>query len=133
MTQFDPGQQTEALALLEEMAWGDYLRNMEGALRLALEATTDDFYGWEEELGPAMEADGYDEFSVPPARLEELSLEEKVAYVARLLRTLALAYGVSAEFGVGQGGLVGQAHQTSPASLLRGLNDVLWLPTAVEE
>ena len=30
MTQPDPGQQTEALALLEEMAWGDmedYLRN----------------------------------------------------------------------------------------------------------
>jgi hypothetical protein len=51
-----------------------------------------------------------------------MSSEEKLAYVARLLRSLALSYGVSAEFGGGRGELVGEAHEQSPAALLRGLN-----------
>jgi hypothetical protein len=57
-----------------------------------------------------------------------MPLEERLSYVARLLRSLALDYGVSAEFGNGRGGLVGQGHTTSPAGLLRGLNDSSWMP-----
>jgi hypothetical protein len=61
-----------------------------------------------------------------------MSPEDIGAYVARLLRSLALSYGVSAEFGDDRGGLVGEAHEQSPAALLRGLNDILWLPTATK-
>jgi hypothetical protein len=57
-----------------------------------------------------------------------MPLDEKLAYLARLLRSLALAYGVSAEFGDGRGGLACQAHTTSPAALLRSLNDITWIP-----
>jgi hypothetical protein len=131
--QLDQGQRDEACALLESMAWGDMdtaIRDLEIALRLAMEATRDDFLRWEHDLGPAFEAEGYEEFSVPPAaQVAEMPDQEKLAYVARLLRTLALSYGVSAEFGGARTGLVGEASRTSPATLLRGLNDIQWLRT----
>jgi hypothetical protein len=133
--QFNPIQQAHALALLEQMTWGDMddqIRGMEEALRLALEATSSDFYRWEEEIGPPLEARGYDEFSLPDAVLQAMPTDEKLAYVARLLRSLALQYGVSAEFGGGRTGLVGEAHEVSPAALLRGLNDTLWMPTTAD-
>lgn len=136
MTQFDGGQRTEALALLEQMAWGDMdgdIRDLETALRLALEATADDFQRWEDSLGPDLEAKGCDEFSVPVDTIEELSSEERLAYVARLLRSLALSYGVSAEFGGARSGLVGEASKPSPAALLRGLNDIVWMPTRLPD
>jgi hypothetical protein len=110
------------------MTWGDvdgYIRGMEEALRLSLEATSRDFYRWEEEIGPPLEARGYDEFSLPEASLQAMPTEEKLAYGGRLLRSLALHYGVSAEFGGARTGLVGEAHEVSPGALLRGLNDIL--------
>jgi hypothetical protein len=135
LRQFNRKQQSDALALLEQMTWGDIdgdIRGMEEALRLALEATSDDFHRWEEELGPPLEARGCDEFSLPDAVLEAMPTDEKLAYVARLLRSLALQYGVSAEFGGARTGLVGEAHEVSPAALLRGLNDLLWMPTTAD-
>jgi hypothetical protein len=110
------------------MTWGDvdgYIRGMEEALRLSLEATSRDFYRWEEEIGPPLKARGYDEFSLPEASLQAMPTEEKLAYGGRLLRSLALHYGVSAEFGGARTGLVGEAHEVSPGALLRGLNDIL--------
>jgi hypothetical protein len=131
MTQFNSGQRGEAFALLEQMAWGDmdnYICTLETALGLALEATDDDFYRWEHELEPTMQSEGCeDEFSVTAARLEQLTSDEKLAYVARLLMTLALAYGVSEVRG---GRLVGEATMP-PAALLRGLNDITWMPTGL--
>jgi hypothetical protein len=131
VTQFDSGQRERAIALLEDVPWGDLdrsIRDMEQALRLALEATTGEFQRWEEDVGPALEAEGYDEFSVPAAMVNELTSEEKLIYVARMLRTLALSYGVSAEFGGGRTGLVGEASAKSPAWVLRGLNDIQMTP-----
>jgi hypothetical protein len=57
-----------------------------------------------------------------------MPLDEKLSCVARLLRSLALAYGVSAEFRGKRGGLVGEAHTSSPAALVRSLNDIAWMP-----
>lgn len=137
--QLAPEQRERALALLEAMAWGDmdgYIRSLEAALRLALEVTAEDFRRWDDYLGPELECDGFDEFSMPPGRVEAMSDEEKLGYVARLLRSLALSYGVSAGFGADRGdrgGLVGEAYGGSPAALLRGLNDILWLPTTGHE
>jgi hypothetical protein len=43
--------------------------------------------------------------------------EERLAYVARLLRSFALDYGVGYEFGAGRrGGLVGETDKSSPAA-----------------
>jgi hypothetical protein len=57
-----------------------------------------------------------------------MPLDEKLSYVARLLRSLTLDYGVGAEFGGKRGGLVGEAHTSSPAALLRSLNEIAWMP-----
>jgi hypothetical protein len=135
--QFNPEQRKRALALLERMAWGDmegYLRTLESALRLALDATAEDFFRWEDQIGPELEAQGFDEFSLPSGTVDAMSSEDKSAYVARLLRSLALSYGVHAEFGGKEGGgLAGEAYELSPAALLRGLNDILWLPMVTED
>jgi hypothetical protein len=131
MTQFDPSHQEAALVVIESLAWGDMdntIRDLEICLRRALEATGADFVRWESDLGRRFEEAGFDEFNLPRSLIEQMPLDEKLPYVARLLRSLALHYGVSAEFGGGRGGLVGQAHTTSPAALLRGLNDIAWMP-----
>ena len=136
MSQFDLGQRNEALALIERMAWGsmdDDIRDLETALRLALEATADDFRRWEDEVVPALESEGYsDELNLPARRIADFTLAEKRCYVAGLLRTLAISYGVSAEYGGARTGLVGEECEGSPAALLRGLNDISWLPTSEE-
>jgi hypothetical protein len=66
---------------------------------MALEATTEPFWRWEEHVGPELEARGFDECSIPPDTLEGMSDEDRLAQVARLLRSLSLTYGVSTEFG----------------------------------
>jgi hypothetical protein len=129
-------QRVRALGLLEQMPWGDMdggIRAFEAAPRRALEVTAEDFRRWDEYLGPDLEGRGFNEFDMPPGAVEAMSDEDKLAYLARLLRSLALSYGVSAGFGAGRGGLVGEAHEPSPAALLRGLNDILWLPTLSQD
>jgi hypothetical protein len=129
--QFSPGQQEAALVVIEQAAWGDMdgaICDTETALRLALDATRAEYLGWEEELGPAFEQEGIGEFLVPAARVEEMSDADKLAYVARLLRTLALSYGVDAGFGYlvpGESPLerydrLESAYRSSPAGLLHG-------------
>jgi len=128
--QFDAKQRASAWALIESMAWEDMdgsIRDLEAALRLALEATEDDLRRWEEDIGPALEEPDFDEFSLRAQTIAELSCEDRLAYVARLLQSLALHYGVSG-FGAQQ---LGEA-DSSPAALLRGLNDILWMPETDE-
>jgi hypothetical protein len=128
MRQFGPSQEQAALDVIERMAWGDLddaIRGLELCLRRALEATREDFVRWED--GDFEQRFG-DEFSLADAQVEELSSEDRLAYLARLLRSLALHSGVSAVLGDGRGGLVGQEDASSPAALLRGLNDVAWTP-----
>jgi hypothetical protein len=104
------------------------IRGLEICLRLALEATFEDFLRWENDLGPAFEDDGNDEFTLPREVIRDMPPEERLAYVARLLRSFALDYGVGYEFGAGRrGGLVGET-----AALFRCLNDILWMPTAAK-
>ena len=133
MTQFNPRQQAEALALLEQMLWGDMdhaIYGLEICLRRALEATFEDYLRWENDIGPAYEEDGYEECTLPRELIEEMSPEDKLAYLARLIRDLAIDYGVGYELGAARPGvLVAEADKSSIAALLRGLNDILWMPT----
>src|SRR5436853_575689 len=80
--------QRAVLDLVKGLPWADVdgaICDMESALRLALEA----FVTWEE----AAENQGFeDEFSLTPSQVRDLSPEWRLAYVARLLRTLALSY-----------------------------------------
>jgi hypothetical protein len=131
MRQFDPSQQQAALVAIERMAWGDMdsaIRDLELCLRRALEATAEDFVRWENDLALRFEEDGFDEFNLPRSSIEEMPPEERLSYVARLLRSLALHYGVSAEIGGGRGGLVDEESAASPAGLLRSLNEISWMP-----
>jgi hypothetical protein len=130
--QFNPDQQRRALALLESQPWEDIdgaVRTFEDALRRAMEATRRDFREWERDLGPRLEhAGGWDEFTLPDENINGLSCEEKLAYVARLLRTLAMMYGVTTDYIFTEASLVAGEDPNSPAAILRGLNDITWMP-----
>ena len=132
MRQTHPDPKTQALAFLEELPWGDIdqqIFDMELALQLAIEATAAEFQYWENTLRPAIESDGYDEFSLPPDRTTDLNDHERLAYVARLLRSLALAYGIKSTLCASRSQrLVNDAKAHSPAGVLRGLNVISWLP-----
>jgi hypothetical protein len=124
-------QQARVLDLVTGLPWDDFdqaICVMELTLRLALEATREAFLTWED---AAADSDFEDEFSLTPSQVQELSPDWRLAYVARLLRSLALSYGVSAEFG--GGALVGETRMATPAAILRGLNDISWLPTTAEQ
>jgi len=133
--QFDRGQQRRALELLESVPWGDLdraLQVFELCLQLLLEVTADDFRRWEDGLGERLEVEyGCGECEVPARVIADFDEWERLAYVARLLRTLAMMYGVSSDVvtRVGeQAILVGEEDAHSPAALLRGLNDITWTP-----
>jgi hypothetical protein len=123
----DRHQQLEALAILDDQPWGDMdtdIRSIEAALERALQATASEFPLWEDQG-----EDRYaDEFSVTPEEIETMSPEWKLAYVGRLVRNLALCYGVkTGDFGDQPPLLEADAH--SPGGLLRALNDLVMLPT----
>lgn len=118
--QFDEGQRTRTLELVESMPWGDIdgaIRTIDKSLLLAMEATAEDFLRWELH---ALDVGFVDEFSLTPDEIAGMSDEWKLAYVARLLRSMALMFGVGTEFG--DRVLVADHDPRSPAGLLRGLN-----------
>jgi hypothetical protein len=125
--QFNDGQQARALDLINNMPWGDAdvaIRTMEEALRPAMEATRDDFQLWEAQA----DAGGFeDEFALSANDVVKLLPEWRLAYVARLLRTLALMYGVSTDYPDPEASLVFENDEQSPSGLLRGLNDISWM------
>jgi hypothetical protein len=123
-SQFTQEQQARARAVIESCAWGsmdDYILDMETALRRAMEATRDALAVWE---ARADDLGFEDEFELSADQVAELSDEWRLAYVARLLQTLALAYGVSPD--------TFENHESCPAALFRGLNDILWMPVTTE-
>jgi hypothetical protein len=123
-------QHERVIDLVAELPWGDVdnaICGLEEALRLALEATDDAFPYWEmvaEDIGVE------DEFELAPDQVRDLSLHDLLAYIARLVRTLALCYGVNAGFG--DGTHIGEEDPHSPAAILRGLNDISWTPSTPE-
>jgi hypothetical protein len=111
------------------MTWGDLgpaIQDVEDCLRRALGATSADLRRWED--GDFEQRFG-DEFSLSDAQVEELSSEDRLAYVARLLETLALMYGLWVRGPLG--GLTGEVHSNSLAALLHGLDQLV--DEAIEE
>lgn len=131
--QFDDIQRAQAIALLEELPWGDLeqeLYGLEAALALALEAVGHAIELWERD-DEGEERFG-DEFALSAEQAASLDDDWRLAYVSRLLYTAAMAYGVSPP---GSPGRSADGHVTSPISwsangsiarLLRGLNDILY-------
>jgi hypothetical protein len=116
-SQLTAEQRARALALIDSLPWGDIEGDLgvwEQALRLAMDATTVEFGLWEREGEDRFG----DEFSVTDEQLEEMSDEWRLALVARLLRSAAMAYGVSTDYAPGQPN-VGQEAPETPAALLR--------------
>jgi hypothetical protein len=76
--------------------WGDTAASLsliDEALAFAMDASRDEFVFWEEKAHGAGFAD---EFSVGEA--SSLSVEWRFALVARLLRSIAMAYGVGIDY-----------------------------------
>jgi hypothetical protein len=68
------------------------------------------------------------EFSVAAEAIEAMSIEERLAHVARLIKNIGLVYGLNGGFSPRAQRLPVGADQQSPAALLRGLNDISWMP-----
>lgn len=119
--QFDNGRGKRALELLEQMPWGDIEMNIsdtKDALRRLVGATSAVADRWDEEF-----FDSYgDEFSVPDETVTAMTETELLAYIARLVRSLALAYGVDA--GLSNRQLRQTDNPDSPAALLQGLTNL---------
>jgi hypothetical protein len=82
---------------VEKAPWGDIAASWETVdlgLRRALDATVRDFRRWE--WAVHMRGDR-DEFSVDGADVAAMLSEERLAYVARLLRSIALSFGTETE------------------------------------
>ena len=95
--QFDPDQRRRALELIESLPWGDvegHLVSMERALELLMEATAAEFERWEREGEHHF---GDDEFGLSEDQVESMDDEWRLAYVARLVRSLGLIYGVQTD------------------------------------
>jgi hypothetical protein len=135
--QFDQTQRTQALELIESLAWGDIscaIYSLEVALALALEAVGGDMNLWEAEGEERFR----DEFELSSEQVASLDDEWRRAYIARLLQTAVNSYGV------GPGASPGRSPEgiTSPiawnddsssvARLVRGLNDILYGVTPPE-
>ena len=120
-------QQVRVATFLAGLPWKDVegaIRDIELNLRLLLAATREPFRMWE------AEADGRgfpDEFSLAEDDVRDLSDEWRLAYVARLIRSLALVYGV------GEDPAVSDAEPDTPAGILHGLNDISWTPMTTEQ
>ena len=121
-----------AIDLLESLAWGSVewaIYDLEAALALAIEAVGGALRLWEDE---GEERFG-DELRLSAEQVASLDDEWRLAYIARLLDTAALAYGVSPN---GSPGRNTEGEVTPPiswddrggsiASLLRGLNEILY-------
>jgi len=90
-------QANEILALTERTPWGDVdggIQTIDAALKIAMQASEDEFLAWEE-----AEAEGeLDEFD-PALPISGMPQPLRFALVARLVRSIALSYGVSTEIG----------------------------------
>jgi hypothetical protein len=115
LRQSSPPQQERALDLIDSLPWGDmrdWIRDLESALRRALEATADDYQRWEDSES---KADYVEPDFMSADLVAQMSDEERRAWIAALIRVLAQAYGWWA----------GQSSSPSPAKLLHGLDELL--------
>lgn len=110
---WSPEQRSQALRLLVNVPWGDIenaLFDMEEALRLAIGASEDDFGRWSRKghVGGSCA-----ELGLTSDQVRSLSTEERLAYIAALVRSAAGALGAPSPLGITEAG--------SPAELLENL------------
>jgi hypothetical protein len=107
---------------VDKTPWGDVAGTLDAtdeALRLALLVTRDDFLEWEARF----EAAGVDEFMLARQRAP-LSAKDRSALLARLIRDVALNYGMGTEIGDHLGHISDEPYNaSSPARVLLALID----------
>jgi hypothetical protein len=113
-------QQARVAEFISQLPWGDFdgaICDVQLSLRLLLEATREALLMWEAEA----EERGYeDEFSLTTDDVRNLTDEWRLAYVGRLIKSLALVYGLR------ENAREAEAH--TPAGVLHRLNDISWMP-----
>ena len=128
--QFDRQACLEALAAIERNPWGDVAPAVEGidqGLLLAMEATTTAFHLWQAD--DAGEQRFGDEFELTPQQVDDLDPEWRLAYVARLIRTIVQCWGVATEFSSSALGTPDE-ETSCPGSLMRKLIAITGSPVA---
>ena len=143
------GVRERALEILERGSWGDIeleIGAVEVTLALLCEATRRWLSVWEDEVSPAFDEENgieIDEFELTREQVHDLGDSWRLAYVARLVETLGLLYGVTPGIGWKGPGRSPEGDITPPAEwandatvpeqfktsgiaqLLQGLNDLL--------
>jgi hypothetical protein len=107
----------EVMHLVDHVPWGDVEGHVESIVEVlapALQGTVDDLERWENSPSAA------DEFSLEAADVLALPPDDKIAYLARVLTTVALHVGISTAFG--ESAIGREAHDVqSLTGLLRAL------------
>lgn len=128
--QFDRQARVRALAAIESRPWGDVsqaVKTIDQGLLLAMEATTGAFLLWQaDDAGEQLFGD---EFTLTAQQVADLDPEWRLAYVARLIRSLALCWGVATEFSSSALGARDEA-SSRPGSLMRNLTAIAGSPVA---
>jgi hypothetical protein len=111
--QLTPQQRQEVIAYVERVAWGDIegaVKSVDEALRLAISLTRDDFRYWEDTF-----EDSSDEFTLART-VDSLDPPERLALLARLIRSVAVCWGMKTELGGSPGEICWEPyHAAAPA------------------
>lgn len=117
----NPGERADVLHRVAGIPWGDTsgaLEDIGECLERVLAATRAEFLLWEDRG----EEIGLDEFSLERRHVETMSPEWKLAYVARLVQSLAMAYGGAGLFSADDVSL--ELDPGSPGGLLHALDGI---------
>ena len=112
--------------LVTKTAWGDTLfciGSMKEMLPYMMRLSAQEFAAWEAGLG----GDEVDEFSVPLEDAFRQPVEWRLAHIARLIRSLAMSFGVDTNYGTPK--LTDRVDPSSPAAVLNELSKIALLPT----
>lgn len=112
-------QQQEVLRIVSKIPWGDVesaLKVIDDGLAIAMRATREDFIRWEHHHDDA----GFiDEFSI--ADISALATEWRYALTARVIRSIAMAYGVGTDYSTDEIGEVDCADTSAAGTVVRKL------------
>jgi hypothetical protein len=108
------------------LPWGDLsaaILGVKDSLKLLMLLTSGEFLRWERDL-----ADTYpSEYELPVEHAQSLPIEERFAHVARLIRSLAMDYGLRTDYALPPEEIrekIGEISPGSPAYILTLLDDL---------
>jgi hypothetical protein len=111
----------QGMTMFVDLPWGDLgprIQDVRDILGFAMLITQDAFALWEDELADKSYSS---EFDVPVEHAVTMVTDHRLAHVARLIRSLSMAYGIRTDFALGPEEVldhIGEVQPDSPAWIL---------------